>query len=76
MAKTEAPMTDPSHMVHLALRAEAAGQKTPSTKTQVIGGARMGNNLIEAIEDAFVTVEQRHQRDARADGAPAWQCGR
>ena len=39
MVKTAAPMTEPSHIVHLALRAEAAGQKTPSVKTQVMGGA-------------------------------------
>src|SRR6478735_8116375 len=39
MVKTTAPMSEPSHIVHFALRAEAAGQNTPNRNTQVIGGA-------------------------------------
>src|SRR6266581_95234 len=37
--KSSTPKAEPSHIVHFALRAEAAGQKIPKRKTQVIGGA-------------------------------------
>ena len=37
--QSEAPASEPIHIVHFALKAEARGQKTPTAKTHEIGGA-------------------------------------
>ena len=41
---------EPSHIVHFALRAEAAGQNTPSRKTQVMGGAMWAMISLSALK--------------------------